>query len=397
MYNSSLRSPIDFSELPGVKKLKDEMRLSEQTTMILEQISRDWCASAREFKFQILLLDGDRDWSQPARQLQRELPNNKRVGVRVRRLELQTSAWTKKEFYAAGNILRSCTKLEVLIVGSYVYGENRKNMPHRLLKPILFPTTPFHSSLHTLVLLSPLDSRSAKLILAQLPTLNLHALALRLARDVVPRRRPQSAILHNLESVEIFASDPSNFLVSLKDYGLPSLRRLSLQEQTLIQSARFTSFFVAHGWRLTILEVDCISSLAWGIFELCPNLIDIVTDVRFAVINQLFGHPNIQRIGFRGFAHVKESAKLRFRVIECFDIVFPFLLDDEDYPMLHTIRFLDFNQHTFGDQGWFMSGALRWSYWAKCSSEIGKRLEDHEGKLIKIEVVPSSQPFVDIR
>lgn len=114
---------------------------------------------------------------------------------------------------------------------------------------------------------------------------------------------------------------------------------------------------------------------------MCPNLVDIVIDIRYAILSRLEGHPNIQRIGMRGFP-VQASTHFREVTLACFETILPLFLDRRRFPRVHTVRLLDYDHRRYTEHGLSMREAMRWTHWVECFKRDGTKFEDHDGKPI---------------
>lgn len=287
-------------------------------------------------------------------------------------------------------MLRCCPRLAVLVVGSDVDGLNGAVVPDRVLKTIFAIS---NADLHTFCIRSPLRRCSVADLLKNLSKFkNIRSLSLRFNDVDSFRGTLGSVVLDELHSLEMFSFDPSNFLDTMSDWKLPALRRVSLRSQQVLEDRKLFAFFEVHGPQLTILEIDCLSVFAPSVLTLCPNLMEIITDITLAVPNRLFGHPSVRRIGFRGF-HMVDHRPVRRETIACFGTIFPSFLEKTTFPKIESIRFLDFDQHSFGKQGWLMSEAKLWVQCVRRCREQGVRLEDHDGNLVNIEVADEIMHF----
>ncbi len=349
---------------------------------LLGRVDRKWKTLCLPFAFEFLLLGQNGEWC--------GLPNLAEHSAYLRRLELVTSAWTDEQLWGAKSLLMCCPKLSVLIVGSDERAMRGNVVPHQLMDIIFAVLASEGSMLHTLTFRSPLEPLSVRFILENTGGLTyLHSLSLRFttfisSTDIQAVNR--LVVLEHLHSLELFSFKPSDALGILKDWKLPSLRRFSLRNSHTFERAKALSFFEEHGSRLTILEFDYLPILAKDVLTFCPNLTDLITDVRLAVINRLGGHPNLQRVGLRGFFMIKDNEFVRLIVSDCLDNFFPFLIDKELFPKLSVIRLLDYDQDRFGEQGWIMSEAQQWSQWVQRFKQASARFEDHDGQIIKVDV-----------
>lgn len=276
---------------------------------MFEQVSPQWRALCLQYKFEYLLLESAKEWEALPSLIEQTKPNRQfsaveNVGVCIRRLELLTSTWTDEKESGAIRLLKRCPNLQILLVGSFGDAMGRGFIPDRLLE-ILFASST--SKLHALCFRSPLRPRSVASLLEHLPDIKaICSLSLRFVEFASLRGVLAPAILKDLHSLEIFAFNPSDLLDTLTEWKLPALRRVSLREQQIIEDQKLFSFFLTHGTQLKILEMDCLSLLAMCVLIMCPNVTDIITDIRVAVGNQLLWHPAVQRIGFRRFYMVED-------------------------------------------------------------------------------------------
>ncbi len=263
---------------------------------------------AFQYKFEYLLLESAKEWEALPSLIEQTKPNRQfsaveNVGVCIRRLELLTSTWTDEKESGAIRLLKRCPNLQILLVGSF--GDAMGRVSSRIASWRSFSHHP-----------PPSCTPSVFALLSGLEVLHHFWNIFQTSKQYV-RFPYDSSSSHRYEesshppSLKIFilsniAFNPSDLLDTLTEWKLPALRRVSLREQQIIEDQKLFSFFLTHGTQLKILEMDCLSLLAMCVLIMCPNVTDIITDIRVAVGNQLLWHPAVQRIGFRRFYMVED-------------------------------------------------------------------------------------------
>lgn len=397
-------SPFAESELLRTERLAKDLGRSEELKEIFVQVSNAWALLAIPLTMEYLSLQSDKEWETlpfkyAMSKFDSRYPYKLGAGAYVRRLDLDTFQWSKGRNTSAINMLKCCPKLEKLLVGSK--SPNASPLPARVVKAVF--EVPL-AALHTLHFQSPLYTRSVRDVLERLPlTTSLRSLSLCFDHDSSRPLPVQTAELPHLESLDLVASNPAPVLLALARWSLPSLGHLSVSNSyhfANFDGARILPFFEAHGFKLTFLSLESVT-ITQDIFDACPNLSDLALSVRVALASRFARHPNLRRIGFRGFRDLEGNSVLAILISVVFDEYFPMLMDRTMFPLLRNIRLLDYKQDRFDEPAWLMSDIVRWSYWAEQSKLGGARLEDHNGDLVQPQAqIPLAQvplkPDLDI-
>lgn len=385
-------SPFQHSALTKTKRIGLAVFKSEQLKRNLEQVNEFWKNASAPFVYEFLYLDEGARWDNVSTLYKRsrssaEFPYGLGAGGYMRRLDLSTSMWTEEEASGASRLLLCCPKLAVLTLGMDV--EFASPMPHQVVKILLAINTSF---LHTLAFRSFLEPHSMHAFMHKAHSFKfLHTLSLRFRRFVVPPGADYAlVIMAVLHTLELITDDPSSVLRVMSRWELPSLRRVALSGQTRVEKDGTIAFFEEHGAQLNTFEFEDLSVVSKQVISLCPNLTDIITDVRYAVFNDLAGHPCVERYGLRGFGRVAHSLTLRFQIMDCFERLFPQFVDESAYPHLSLVRLLDYDQSDFVQQGWWIGDAKRWSHWVREFEKIPATFEDHAGQAMKVQTAEES-------
>ncbi len=359
-------------------------------------VSRCWHAIAQELIFEYLFLQDGIDWTALADALETscetdDLYRGHGAGWYVRRLEIRTYTWTPVLASAAARVIRCCPKLRMLAIGASEgpgTDPDLEGIPFKVISAI-FDTCP--GALRALDWTCDLGSSTTHDMFVQLPKMErlktffmCVQLPFMYPVSYAKLRRIRAVELEELHTVEIASadSDPSGVLSVMAHWELPSLRQVTLCGQRCVQSG--ISFFVTHGPRLTSLEFDRIGDDADRILELCNNITELVTDIRFANEQILGGHGTVKRVGLRGLNMAEHSYSVRCNAVAALKGIFPVLLDKKRYPNIKVVRLLDYQQVRFAEQKWRVIDVTFWAFWVRKFRRDDVRIEDHEGKVIAV-------------
>ncbi len=391
-------SPFDFSEITdGYGAFLCRLSQNHRVKQTLCLVSRSWHAIAQELIFEYLFLQDGFDWTALAQGLEitretDDLYKGRGAGWYVRRLEIRTYTWTPVLASAAARVIRCCPNLRMLTIGAIEGPSSEPDLEGVPLEVIsaVFDTCP--GALGALDWTCDLGTPATHDMFVELPKMKLlqsFFMCVQLPYvypdTYAELRRIRAVRLEELHTLEIASpdSDPSGVLGVMAHWDLPSLKQVTLCGQRLVQSG--IPFFVSHGPRLTTFEFDHIGDGANRILELCSNITELVTHIRFADKQILGGHETVRRLGLRGLYMVEHSYSDRCNIIEAFKAIFPVLLDKTSYPLIKVVRLLDFQQVRFAEQKWRATDVVFWAFWAKKFQRNDVRVEDHEGKVLAIK------------
>ncbi|KLO04773.1 hypothetical protein SCHPADRAFT_947452 [Schizopora paradoxa] len=386
VHDLRMRSPLDSSELMSNSRTIEDVLSAEENmaSLLVVSTSLDWQLTILPYKYMLLYLAQDSSWHMLAKIVSHSksigFPRPPGVAFYVRRLELCTAIWTSEQRASAISLLKACTRIAILTVGSNMYGMRGTSIPECIVR-VLFSRT--SASLQVLRFLSPLDPRSVRRFLLRLHRLkNLGALTIRFRGFYSSGLGARSISLPNFQSLEIISPNPSDFLWTMRFWSLPSLRHLSLRlvDMEVVELLKLSVFLGVHGPNLEILEVDSLSFKINELLGVCSNLSDLIVDIRSLSPSAFDGHPSIRRVGLRGFYPVREDLIFRSHVIACFNIYLPTLLDKNLFPELHTVRLVDLDRYHFHEYNWRRREAKEWANWIRRMREHGVRFEDHDGR-----------------
>ncbi len=228
---------------------------------VLEEVSPNpgWQRLLLPFRYKFVFLDqGSPDWTKISRLLETRkrgppYPRSPGVGVFIRRLELYTAVWTARQHTIAIRLLEGCPKTQ----NQDSYGgigrkrDGRRGRTSPRCTSHLFEA--FDKTSYTLLSL-PSRPFIRKDCFASTPQFtHLGSLSVRFREfsyGAGPRLGLGVVILPNLHSLEIVSFEPSDFLDTLREWSLPSLRCLSIRHPQAVESAKLLAFFAVHGAQL---------------------------------------------------------------------------------------------------------------------------------------------------
>ncbi|KAL5480397.1 hypothetical protein ACEPAI_1667 [Sanghuangporus weigelae] len=418
-YDTSYESPFEKSEISnGYSYFLRQLKENHRTKQALCLVSKTWRALAFDLILEYLFLQEAYDWSKLADALEEsKLSHGGRGGLGMgwycKRIEIYTHHWTQELGVAAARVVRCCPNLRVLAVGAL---EETGGVPVELIQAV-FESCP--GAIRSLDWTCDIgaDQTTEMFCLISKAT-KLQSLFLCVQQDLDASHAEKidgvgPVTLPELHTIELVSPefDPSDVLLVMATWKLPSLRHLVLCGQTDLSFAH--CFFEAHGPSLSILEFDYAgeSDLEPAfqsvlpqrgpemLFTHCPNLTELILQAHWAASQALPGHPKIERIGLRGL-HLHAGSQTRNRggglalrpehdaeqraILQALRAAFPILVDRARFPSIKAVRLLDFDQSRFRSIPWRASRVAHWAFWVKRFERLGIRLEDHAGDLIEV-------------
>lgn len=126
----------------------------------------------------------------------------------------------------------------------------------------------------------------------------------------------------------------------------------------------------------------------------CPNLDDLVLHMHWTPAQALPGHPRVSRIGIRGLMFLlfpdaplraqPGAAHHQHQFLQHLGAAFQALVVPNRFPKLKVVRMLDFEQSCFQSLRWRTSSVAFWALWVRRFENMGIRLEDHVGEVVKM-------------